>query len=391
MSWDIVRGKYPSFIYGRKISKRDVPAFCFHGVKAQSFEGMLNYLKDNDYTSITSADLGDILLRKENEKFRHPVCITFDDGLASIWNTAYPLLKKYGFRATVFLIPDRIQSSPSYLPNLEDVWAGKATPEELEARSRGRYPFAIWEEIRQMHDSGVMDFQSHSLRHTLVFTSPKIIDFVSPYNLEVYSVFQFSMFKELDLQTPDKHKLRPGSPVYESAPRLAGMPEYLEDPCLKEYCIGFVENHGGNEFFKRKNWKSILLQVAKDYRATHPSLDGLESMDTTRQAILDELKLSKQRIEEQLHGKVVEHMCLPWGVGGPLTTALCQQVGYKTIFTGRANGNTKLTVDSDPYSVYRLGPDFFYCLPGKGRRSVFTVMKDKVLRRAREGTHYLSY
>jgi len=391
MSWDIIRGKYPAFIYGKKISARDIPAFCFHGVEPEPFEAMLNYLQDNDYTNITSEDLGVILLQKKNEKFRNPVCITFDDGVASMWTTAYPLLKKYGFRATVFLIPERIQSNPSRLPNLEDVWAGKATEEELHARSQGRYPFATWEEIREMHDSGVMDFQSHSLRHTLIFTSPKIIDFVNPDNIHRYSAFQFSMFSELGLQVPDKNKLRPGSPIYESAPRLAGKPGYLEDPGLKENCIGFVEDNGGNAFFRHKNWKSRLLQAAKDYRARHPGADDLESMETTRQLILDELKLSKLGIEEQLQGKKVEHLCLPWGVGSPLTTELSQLVGYKTILAGRLKDNIKLCVDSDPNTIYRVGPDFFYCLPGKGRKSVYTVMKDKVLRRAREGTHYLSY
>jgi hypothetical protein len=308
-----------------------------------------------------------------------------------MWTTAYPLLKKYGFRATVFIIPERIQSRSSYLPNLEDVWAGKSTPEEIHARGQGRYPFATWEEIHEMHNSGVMDFQSHSLRHTFIFTSPRIVDFINPDNIKRYSVFQFSMFDELDLQAPDRNKLKLGSPIYESAPRLAGKRKYLEDPGLKSHCIKFIEDNGSKDFFMNKKWKSILLQVANDYRANHKGVDGFENMDSTRQAIIDELKLSKQGIEAQLPGKKVEHMCLPWGIGSPLTTELAQQLGYKTILTGRMNGNLRLTVNSDPNTIYRVGPDFFYCLPGKGRKSVFTVMKDKILRRAREGTHYLSY
>ena len=391
MSWDIVTGRYPSFIYGREIPQRDIPAFCFHGVEPQPFESMLRYLKENNYTNITSEDLGQILQDRKNEKYSNPVCITFDDGVASMWTTAYPLLKKYGFRATVFLIPERIQSGTSRLPNLEDVWAGKATEAEIHARDKSHYPFATWEEIREMHESGVMDFQSHSLRHTFVFTSPRIIDFVSPENLERYSIFQFSMFDELGLQAPDKSRLRLGSPIYESAPRLSGKPKYLEDPGLKAHCIELVEQHGGAGFFSNDNWKTVLLQAAKDYRSSHPVRDGIETAAATRQSIDEELRLSKKCIEEQLPGKKVEHMCLPWGVGCPLTTELAKQAGYKTILTGRVKGNIKLSVDSDPDTIYRVGPDFFYCLPGKGRKSVFTVMKEKVLRRSREGTHYLSY
>ena len=35
----------------------------------------------------------------------HVTLLTFDDGRASVWSVAYPLLKQYGMRGVCFLIP----------------------------------------------------------------------------------------------------------------------------------------------------------------------------------------------------------------------------------------------------------------------------------------------
>ena len=40
------------------------------------------------------------------------VVLTFDDGLKSVYRYAYPLLKEYGFSATLFVITSRIQAKP---------------------------------------------------------------------------------------------------------------------------------------------------------------------------------------------------------------------------------------------------------------------------------------
>jgi peptidoglycan/xylan/chitin deacetylase (PgdA/CDA1 family) len=62
----------------------------------------MNYLKTNGFRVITPEDLLAFL------EYRAPlpkkaVMITIDDGYRSVYDVAYPILKKYGFTATVFV------------------------------------------------------------------------------------------------------------------------------------------------------------------------------------------------------------------------------------------------------------------------------------------------
>ncbi len=89
-------------------------------VSTENFEKQMKYLYDNGYHTITLQELEDFLF---NQKIlpKKSVLINFDDGYYSNVVRAYPILKKYGFRATVFMItsvspqtqeafnPDRLQ------------------------------------------------------------------------------------------------------------------------------------------------------------------------------------------------------------------------------------------------------------------------------------------
>lgn len=77
------------------------------------FAAQMLYLKDAGYSAITLAEL-----------FRHwrsgealpkqPVAITFDDGYESIFRLARPIMKRYGFRSTQFIISGFI-GRPGYM------------------------------------------------------------------------------------------------------------------------------------------------------------------------------------------------------------------------------------------------------------------------------------
>ena len=75
------------------------------------------------------------------------VLLTFDDGRGTLWSVAYPMLKKYGMKATAFIVPGKISSGRIGL-SLQDYWDGN---EEAFAKAVNRDDsenlFVTWEEV----------------------------------------------------------------------------------------------------------------------------------------------------------------------------------------------------------------------------------------------------
>ena len=72
-------------------------------VLPEDFEAQMRYLSENNYHTITPDELYESL-SGNLELPENPVLITFDDGYADNYRNAYPILKKYGFKATIFVI-----------------------------------------------------------------------------------------------------------------------------------------------------------------------------------------------------------------------------------------------------------------------------------------------
>lgn len=94
-----------------------VPILYYHSVMQEKgnelrmppeqFEAQMAYLQDQGYQSISLEQLyqasykGGVLPAK-------PVIITFDDGYVDNYSTAYPIVTKHGFTATVFMVTSYI-------------------------------------------------------------------------------------------------------------------------------------------------------------------------------------------------------------------------------------------------------------------------------------------
>lgn len=76
-------------------------------LELSKFQEQMDYLKRNQWTTITPADL-ELWVQKKKVLPKKSVLITFDDGYESTVTLAYPILKKHSFKATSFLITSRI-------------------------------------------------------------------------------------------------------------------------------------------------------------------------------------------------------------------------------------------------------------------------------------------
>ena len=67
------------------------------------------YLKNHHYKVLPLGEVVDAIKAGKHLPFKS-VVITFDDGYEDNYTEAYPILKKYGFTATIFLISDSINT-----------------------------------------------------------------------------------------------------------------------------------------------------------------------------------------------------------------------------------------------------------------------------------------
>ncbi len=132
-------------IYYHKVIKDESEAGK-HGiyVTSEQFEKHLRYLKNNGFRSVSTEEA--LSLKKQNTITGKEIVITFDDGYEDNYTNAFPLLKKYGFNAEIFLV--------AALENNE--WDLK----DNEPLS----PMLKKEQIIEMKEYGIR-FGSHTLNH----------------------------------------------------------------------------------------------------------------------------------------------------------------------------------------------------------------------------------
>jgi len=71
------------------------------------FEEQMKWLSDNSYMTMNISDFASVILAGGQIPL-HPVLITFDDGDMDVYQNAFPILKKYGFTATFYVVNNYI-------------------------------------------------------------------------------------------------------------------------------------------------------------------------------------------------------------------------------------------------------------------------------------------
>ena len=122
-----------------------VPIFMYHFIlddygnfpdtenflKPETLEEQLKYISENGYDTIYIDELDDLY------KYDKPVALTFDDCFVYFYDNAFPLLKKYNQKATIFIITDYINGE-NYLTE---------------------------DQLKEIADSGLVKIESHTKTH----------------------------------------------------------------------------------------------------------------------------------------------------------------------------------------------------------------------------------
>jgi len=144
--------RIPILLYHRIISRKEVetgrtpdtePIYACYD---DTFSAQMRYLEDQGYTTL---NLDEFLAIRRGTAPRppRPVVITFDDGYASNHALAWPVLRRYRFKATIFVAPE----PDAYTRNLVAGFDG----------------FLSGEQTRELDQGGVA-IESHTLTHCVL-------------------------------------------------------------------------------------------------------------------------------------------------------------------------------------------------------------------------------
>ncbi len=141
------------------VPQKDIPILLYHHVgvlspsagaarrrwtvSPEQFDAQMRWLSEQGFHPVSLAQVHRV--RTEGAPLPpRPVVITFDDGWKDQYQQAFPILKKYGFPATFFIVTRQI----------------------------GHSAYMTWEEVGRMSDEG-MDIQAHSHTHARLSVLPK--------------------------------------------------------------------------------------------------------------------------------------------------------------------------------------------------------------------------
>lgn len=132
---------------GAGMTSAGIPVLLYHDITGfdqdeytippSSFAAQMEWLYANGYNTLFLNDMDEALRSGD----RRTVIITFDDGNTSFMDYAFPLLKQYGFKATMNII-------------------GQAV--DLHLLLDDEKPVVSWDECRYLMQTGLVDLGCHS-------------------------------------------------------------------------------------------------------------------------------------------------------------------------------------------------------------------------------------
>ena len=195
------------FVY----SNEGVPVFLFHKTP-DGFESLIKILHNAKVHTYTFSELYDFHVPGLHLQ-TNSCLLTFDDGYSDNFYYAFPILKRFKIKATIFINTSYIGTDPDYL---------------------------TWDQIKQMYASGLVDFELHSDRHMPVFIDTKVVRYATEKDLT-----------DKELQYLYQNKLKTGDPIFKSRSAYSDKGIVLTDSFFESREINEIRFETDEEAAKR--------------------------------------------------------------------------------------------------------------------------------------------
>ena len=312
------------FILYNKTRKNFVLCLMYHsidseknkgGIFVDEFEEHIKWIKDKKTFKMEELKGLDYTLPPNS------ILITFDDGYKNNYTLAFPILKKYNIKATIFLNTKFIEKDETYLN---------------------------WDEIREMYESGLIDFQLHTHSHQLTVKDIEVLAFYdnesSPYfKRESYSLFFDGNYNE----KKDAKKLN-GLPVFKLRSKIS-IPGYKPKKNFVEKYRSIVELQENKSEKEKKKFLNRLFKEKKD-----EFFDKI-SEEQFKETVKFEILENKKIISEKL-GKVPDCLAYPWGHRYKGNREDIKKLGVDVFITTRKGVNS---LKLNKNWIYRVSGDDF--------------------------------
>ena len=319
------------FLYFHYIyRKKSVACLMYHNVFNEKTEGIISeeefekhmeYIKDMKTYKMEELEEMNYILDEKS------ILVTFDDGYKNNYTKAFPILKKYNIKATIFL-------NTAYIGNDRD--------------------YLDWDEIKEMYESGLVDFQLHTHSHYPTIRKAEIKGFFEKTEGDFVKREYFSIFRE-GFSEKEKAKIKDfrnldftGLPVFKIRSQIS-----IKGMKLKE---GFMDKYReivNSEEFKGKSSKEQKIFLNKLFKEQKKEFFEEISDEEFEKRVEFEIRENKRLIEEKLNKKA-EFLSYPWGHAYKGNVEKIKKLGIKSFVmtSGNASG-----VKLNPEKIYRINGD----------------------------------
>lgn len=310
-----------------------IPIFLYHQVHPESnvtpelFESHLAWIQKKGYQTMTLSEW------IEEGAAKKTVLITLDDGYYDNYKYVFPLLKKYGIKATIFLntlyIAEKREKETEIQKN--GLANQEAIAKYLACGSAESSQYMSWEEIREMYESGLVDFQAHSHKHMAVFSEIQLQGFFTGKEIDCTDTYLYGEIKE-------------GYPIFKKRGEYS-MPGFT---IQKEFFPKF------EDFFHKylKTLKDEKKRIEEGQKFIEQNLKYFHqvSAEEFEKRVLTDFEENQKQIEKHLKNEV-KCFCWPWGHRSKETLKTLKKIGVEAFVTTKKGTNDQIP---NCHFIYRI-------------------------------------